>query len=316
MSLFDSLPDIPQGLKDAGNSISTGVTDTLDSIKSKYGNFADKFDPSSARLDAAKLLKGGLPRSSESSAAKAKFSGDVMDWRVRLSLAGGADYFYKGSDPGILFPLVDTGGVIFPYTPNISMTHSAKYGSQSLTHSNYTNYNYEGSEVAAISITGEFTAQNSTEAAYVLACIHFFRSCTKMWWGDDPKAGTPPPMLFLTGYGENYFPNVPCVITSFQHTMPQDVDYVQAITKVGTSTSSPVPVTANQAMAAGGGPGSIPGGSTQTTTKSTMTMIPTMSQLQITLQPIYSRKNIYKNFSLDAFAKGDLLGGADGGGFI
>jgi hypothetical protein len=138
-----------------------------------------------------------------------------------------------------------------------------------------------------------------------------------MWWGSDSKAGSPPPMIFLTGYGDNYFPNVPCVLTSFQHTMPQDVDYVQAITQVGGSTVSPVPMSANQAAAAGGGPGSAPSSSKVTSTsKSQMTMIPVTSQIQVTLQPIYSRKNIYNNFSLDAFAKGALLGGPDGGGFI
>ena len=48
------------------------------------------------------------------------------DWRVRLSLAPGADYLYKvkpSSNAGILEPLAQTDGVIFPYTPAISVNY-------------------------------------------------------------------------------------------------------------------------------------------------------------------------------------------------
>jgi hypothetical protein len=47
-------------------------------------------------------------------------------------------------------------------------------------------------------------------------------------------------------------------------------------------------------------------------------MIPTNSSIAVTLQPIYSRKNVYENFNLDEFAKGNLVGNpsAGKGGFI
>jgi hypothetical protein len=295
MSLFDSLPDIPQGIKDFGAEASASATKLVD----KATDFAKNFDPASVRLEVSNLLTGGTrnPKSkSKAGGATPRFSSDIADWRVKVKLAESAKYFYKGPDAGILAPLINTDGVIFPYTPQVSVTHTARYASQQLTHSNYTNYAYEGSEVAAISITGDFTAQNSTEAAYVLACIHFFRSATKMWFGGTNLTGNPPPMLFLSGYGNSYFPNVPCVLTSFQHTMPQDVDYVQAMSSVTFN----LPTSEKNKTVA--------------VMPTLNTMVPTMSQIQITLQPIYSRKNISENFDLNEFAKGTLIGGYAGRG--
>ena len=314
MSLFDSfgsLPEIPQGVKDFGTNISNGATDLVNSAVSK---FETNLNLAEIRKGVSGLLSGGMPAATKG--APARFSGTSIDWRVKVALAPGATYFYKNSNPGILAPLAKTQGVIFPYTPQVSVTHTARYGSQQLTHSNYTNYSYEGSEVAAISITGDFTAQNAKEAAYVLACIHFFRSATKMWFGQGSNVGSPPPMLFLSGYGANYFPNVPCVLTSFQHSMPQDVDYVQAAKFVnGTKTEvKEVPMGAGTQFASAN---YTEKQSTEVaTTNEQSTMVPTLSQIQITLQPIYSRSNVYKRFDLTKFANGSLLSDDTSGGFI
>jgi hypothetical protein len=64
------------------------------------------------------------------------------DWRVRLSLAPGSNYLYNapswGPDgKGILAPLHETNGVIFPYTPTISISYNANYSDPELVHSNY-----------------------------------------------------------------------------------------------------------------------------------------------------------------------------------
>lgn len=307
MSFLDSLgvpPDISQKAQTIGNNIAAGAATLADDVKSSIGKILDPGRVSGSILD---LVKNGKIPGAGSTAgpAKARFASDGTDWRVKISLAKSAKYFYNSTTPGILSPLAATGGVIFPFTPQISVTHNARYGSQQLTHSNYTNYAYEGSEVSAISITGDFTAQNAQEAAYVLACIYFFRSATKMWFGQGDNIGNPPPILFLNGYGANYFPNVPCVLTSFQHTMPQDVDYIMAGTGTGDNPAPLIGTTGE-----GGTTAASAGG------KQNKTMIPTMSQIQITLQPIYSRKNIYDNFSLTDFSKGALLGDGKTGGFI
>ena len=289
--MADFLPQMPQGIVDFASGVTNTVRNTAGAISSGITAFesnpigskiAGMLDPTGIRLQVAGLLAGGAKKSSMSAGGtKATFANEMPDWRVKISLGQDASYFYKSEDAGILAPLSGRG-IIFPYTPTISVTHSARYGAQTLTHSNYTNYSYEGSEVQSISITADFTAQDNDEALYVLACLHFFRSSTKMWFGGNggSNVGNPPPVVFLNGYGSNYFPNVPCVVTSFQHTMPPDVDYIQAYSS------------------------------------NTVTMIPTTSQMVISLQPIYSRKNIFNSFDLDEFARGKLLGNGQFGGFI
>ena len=202
------------------------------------------------------------------------------DWRVRISVQPAIqNIFYT-------YPLVTTNGVIFPYTPAVTINHVARYGTSQLTHSNYTSYFYEGSEVQNISINGEFTVQNIAEGQYLIAAIQFFRSCTKMFYGASALAGTPPPMVFLDGYGGTYLPHVPCVITQFSHTMPADVDYVN------------IPVVNL------GGP--------------VTTRLPTNSTLAVTLQPVYSRNNVSRNFTVEQFAQGAYLNtnSQTSGGFI
>lgn len=276
------------------DSIRNNVSSSIDDAQRNpvLGKALDIVDPGRSRLALSGLLKGGARAGGVTGATpNVRFSAQTTDWRIRISLAQGADYFYRESNAGILEPLKNTNGVIFPYTPQISVTHSAKYGSTNLTHSNYTNYFYEGSEVQAISVSSEFTVQNSEEGRYVLACIQFFRSATKMFFGQGTHIGHPPPMVFLNGYGNFYFPNVPCVITSFQHTMPADVDYVN-VTSGGTTV-----VDENTGA--------------RDTIGSDFVRLPTSSTITVSLQPIYTRRNL-TNFDLNEFAKGKLLGG----GFI
>jgi hypothetical protein len=228
-----------------------------------------------------------------------------QDWRVRISLSESSSLFYKSDQPGILASLRDTNGVIFPYTPTINVTHTARYAEQKLTHANYASYFYEGSEVSAISIQGEFTVQTAEEGKYLLAAISFFRSCTKMFFGNQDSqalAGSPPPMVFLNGFGKYYFPNVPCVVTSFQHTMPPDVDYLEV-------TFYPGEMQSGKPVKSGG----------QYKTDSDLinaaaTRVPTSSSISLTVQPVYSRKFVHENFNLTKFANGELLLGK--GGFI
>ena len=153
-------------------------------------------------LTTAKLDTASQATQQDASNFKAK-----EDWRVRLSLAPGANYLYKAKPPGILAPLVATDGVIFPYTPDISVSYVANYDPTELTHSNYKFFTYRGSAVDSITIGCEFTAQDTFEAQYVLAVIHFFRSITKMFYGQDngPANGTPPPLCYLSGLGAFQF---------------------------------------------------------------------------------------------------------------
>ena len=149
------------------------------------------------------------------------------DWRVRLALANNATYLYKDSNTALLKPLAGTSGVVFPYMPNIQTSYNADYSDSALTHSNYKGYFYNSSYVGDISITGIFTAQDTREASYLLAVIHFFRSVTKMFYGQDPQRGSPPPLVYLSGLGNYQFNNHPCVVKTFQYSLPNDVDYIR-----------------------------------------------------------------------------------------
>ena len=235
----------------------------------------------------------------------------VPDWRVRLSLAPGANYLYKVGigAAGILNPLQETEGVIFPYTPAISVAYAANYTPFDPTHSNYKIYQYTNSSVDAFSITCDFTAQDTTEANYLLAVIHFFKSITKMFYGRDqnPKPGTPPPLCYLSGLGEFQFDNHPLAITGFTYSLPIDVDYIRALPQPATSGAGQSTSSSTQRLVTSGASTSSPKWSNGSSTASKPTYVPTKMQISITAHPIVSRNNISNKFSLKEYATGQLL---------
>jgi len=159
-----------------------------------------------------------------------------IDWRVKLTLSNNADWatkwFGNKNAPTILSPLATEKGVTFPYTPTIQMGYKANYDSPDIQHTNFRVNFYRNSYVDDITISAEFTAQDTLEANYLLATIHFFKTVTKMFYGrdQDPIAGTPPPLLFLSGYGKNQFDRKPLLLTSFSYTLPNEVDYIRTNT--------------------------------------------------------------------------------------
>lgn len=252
----------------------------------------------------------------------------LNDWRVILRLAEGSTYLYKNPDgPGILKPLADSKGVIFPYTPQIQVQYAANYDPTELTHSNYKIYTYKSSHVESISITCDFTAQDTYEANYLLAVIHFFRSVTKMFYGQDkfPKAGTPPPLCYLTGLGNYQFNNHPLAITGFNYTLPNDVDYIRAYAKNYNSGTSNLyySTMGNSRSIRLSGTGVAPGGSpppptwvgdlSNDSTEENPTYVPTKIQIQVQAIPIVSRLDISSRFSLEKYASGSLLLGDQNG---
>lgn len=282
----------PNRTPDSNNSatFSQGSSYNWTTAPSPLGRVLDTvataLDPSQARLKIAGLFSGGDTRVMTGSQPTVRITpeGPVPaedDWRLRISLA---DYSIFGGDSNsLLAPVFNTNGVIFPYTPRVTVQHNAKYSQQQLTHSNYDAYFYEGSTAAPIIIDADFTVQNQQDGAYLLAVLWFFRSVTKMFVGNDTLAGNPPPMVFLNGYGDYYFPNVGCVVTQFSHQLPDGVDYVQVF-PTGDVNSD--------------------------------VWLPTTSVINLALQPIYSRRNMHENFTLEKFSQGQLLGGGGRGGFI
>ena len=329
----------------------TGLTGLKSGASFQGSNTAfDLLDPSKARNAISGLMPGGLSGMAKSipnigfqsmSGTGGATAASEDDWRVRVSLSPNARLFYQDITQAlnaIQSPLLETNGVIWPYTPQITVTHNAQYSTAHLTHSNYPAHFYNSSEVADINISGEFTVQNLEDGQYLMAAVYFFRAATKMFFGQGANVGNPPPVVFLDGYGSHYFPHVPCVVTQFSHTLPNEVDYIQV--PISTTSLTEVPLS-TQAIAPGvnlidNGYGKLVSPSTvapdfnatqksaqvtttqQFNTITTHTRVPTTSTVSVTLRPMYSRKNLHDRFDLNKFAAGGLLQDKDLGlgGFI
>lgn len=241
-------------------------------------------------LDAqsSRLLQAGLDIAGQNPFLDSILSATFRDndTRVRIGLSPkSGPILYKDSSNKILAPLNDTDGVLFPYTPNINVAHSANYAGMQPTHSNYIQHSYGSSSTDSIAVVGMFTANTADEARYMMAVLHFMRSAHKMFFGQDKLRGTPPPVLRLSGYGPYQFNSVPVVVQAFSHDFEGSSDYIE------------VPLAAAPDSA-------------------TKTMVPTMMNINFSLLPIYTRNQIGE-FSLDEFARGNKIGNpSKGGGFI
>jgi hypothetical protein len=245
------------------------------------------------------------------------------DWRVRLRLAPTSTYLYNAADCGpVLQPLRVTDGVIFPYTPSIDMAYKANYSQYDLTHSNYRGYFYQSSAIDAINLKATFTAQDTVEANYLLAVIHFFRSATKMFYGQDAERGSPPPLTYLSGFGDYQFNEHPCLISQFNYSLPADVDYIRAQTASvngqnllqqrdrQTIAGNPLSYAINRLASVGLSKGALDNRfASPTLGINNPTYVPTKMEIQLTLLPTQSRQQVSKQFSVKNFANGNLLKG-------
>ena len=283
-----------------------------------------------AEQAAAKAAALDLARA-QNTIANQRGNKNNADWRVKLRLAPLADYLYKATNPGILSPLVGTDGVLFPYTPTINTSYRANYSAVDITHSNYKGYFYQNSSVEPVTISCPFTAQSTAEAEYLLAVIHFFKSVTKMFYGQDPQRGSPPPLVYLTGLGEFQYNEHPCVVQTFTYDLPADVDYVRAYSpnvnnsnmlqqrqsnnsttgilgQFGTIARRASAVLANGQSLPFGGMNTPPPPPTLGS-NTTPTYVPTKMTINITLLPVESRQAQSERFSVRQYANGDLLKG-------
>ena len=244
------------------------------------------------------------------------------DWRVVLRLAPGADYLYAAADAGLLQPLKTTNGVVFPYTPSITTAYKANYSEYNLTHSNYRGYFYQNSYTDTVQLNATFTAQSTADAAYVLAVIHFFRSVTKMFYGNDAQRGSPPPLVYLSGLGDYQFNNHPCLVSQFNYSLPADVDYIssgspnnlglnlQPLQNLYSTTLNAVAPTVTRLATA-----FLPRGAENERPAplqallNNPTYVPSKIDIQLSLFPVQSRSAVSKQFSLKNFANGNLLKG-------
>jgi len=332
--------------------------DPISSAKSAFGNIAaganaisnlgsaiSSGNPSKvlSAIRSVNLPKGG--QSGGSASANATFVTDTStDWRAKLTLPGIDkinEVFRKGQ---ILDPIREAGGLIFPYTPTITISHNVSYGEQALTHQNYQFIAYQNSKVSDITINGDFYVQDWSEAQYWISAVHFLRSVTKMYAWDNAYVGNPPPILKFSAYGDYVFKNVPVVVKSFNVTLPKEVDYISVdIMKLGPGNPE---YTGAKGSSGGGsktdkiganarllsGVASAVGATTvgqvlnflsngakvakgvseggKTVTKELAVApshVPTQSQFSVVVTPVYSRTQV-RLFNLEEFVKGGYKG--------
>ena len=61
----------------------------------------------------------------------------------------------------------------------------------------------------------------------LIAAIHFCRTVSKMAFGQSTNAGTPPPVLLFSAYGDYVFNDINVIMNSFSISYQEDVDYIQ-----------------------------------------------------------------------------------------
>ncbi len=270
--------NVESNLKKAVSSLADGVLDGA-------SNFVGKIKRTKNSMIAQ--IFDGIPYIKKVTSARTVFPAGEQDWRVKLGLPEQIKSMFNKND--IMGPLIDTNGLVFPTNPTVLVSQEANYNSLHPVHTNYPFWAYQNSQVGQITITANFPVQNSLEARYWIACIHYLRTVTKMNYGRGPGAGEPPPVVKFSGYGDYVFKNVPVVVTSFQFDMPQDVDYISTgFTPLG-GTAVPDRGDVMDASA----------------------WAPTTSLLTVSVIPQYSRRDV-STFDMKKFIKGDYGKGDTG----
>ena len=202
------------------------------------------------------------------------------DWRARLrpkNLGKKAIYALDESNTGLLAPLVESGGMVWQYTPQIFTSGQTNYAEHQLVGSNYPIYSFSNSAPPTIPITADFTANDISEGRYLMAILHFLRVVTKAHFGDASVVsgafGTPPPTLIFEYLGDNGFNKVPVLLRTYSVQYDPEVDYV--------------PVE---------GPG-----------EGEVTYVPTRTNITLDLIPNYTPHKLRKRFNIDTLRNGKGL---------
>lgn len=192
--------------------------------------------------------------------------------KPRIKFAGKDDYRVKLKVPQSLItrfahgPLFGFGGIVFPYTPTISYEMSAAYANMTPMHSNYPVNFYKHSTISSFTLSAKFTVQNDTDAIFYLSTMHLLRTLTKMRYGNDDSAGSPPPVCRFDAYGDFMLKNIPVVVQSMRSEYPDSVDYYEL-----NSDLNPNSIAGEDKIDFG------------------TNFIPTMSSITLSLLPMYSR---------------------------
>jgi len=243
----------------ASGGLGTGIRNLASSISGAAGALNNILS-----LGRGKNLPSGGELFTQTGAFVSVTPGTQDDWRVRINCNFGL--FGNAFDR-----LVATNGVVWPYTPNITVSTKANYSTVDVVHNNQPFYGYKNSQVDDITISGDFSCETETDAEYWIEATTFFKTATKMFFGSGDNVGNPPVVCNLSGYGSRIFNNVPVIIKSFSVTLPSDVNYVKCMK--------------------GGKP----------------TWVPIFSEISVVVSPIYNRAKL-RQFDLKKFANGEAVG--------
>jgi hypothetical protein len=197
-------------------------------------------------------------------------TGSANDWRVKLN----ANFGLFGS---AFKRLSETGGFVWPYLPNITVSSKANYAQIDVVHNIQPFQAYKSSQIDDIQISGEFSVENELDAEYWIQATTFLKTATRMFFGTGPNVGNPPIVCNLTGYGARVFAGVPVIVKSFSVDFKDDVAYI----KHSLNGAPP-------------------------------TWVPAMSTISVTVSPIYNRTRL-RQFNLTEYANGNIVAGQ---GFI
>lgn len=167
-----------------------------------------------------------------------------FDWRARLRPKGGTlnSKFWGDSDSSPLSLIKQSNGLIWQYTPSITYGATVTYHEAHMQGMNYPINTYNKTSVTALDVTSDFTANDIYEARYMLAVMYFLKVYTKSYFGESAAEsglyGTPPPIMLFEYLGDHLFHKVPVVISGYNFTLPDSVDYVP-VEWDGTTTYVP-----------------------------------------------------------------------------
>ena len=278
------------GFADAARSKFSSAVDSLRTVAGSTSNIAADISGTINKLTGGSLA-GGLMKVAGQVSSAAGMLNNILSLKRAANLPKGAEVFSKDGEPikldvsskndwrvritcqwnnfnsPIFKKLELTGGVVWPYLPNITVATKAEYSTINTVHNNYTQYAYKGSSVDDIQISGDFSCETESDAEYWIAATTFFKTATKMFFGQGSLAGNPPIICILKGYGASVFNNTPIIIKSFSVDLKDDVNYVKC-----------------EAF-----------GST--------TWVPVLSTISVTVSPVYTRARMRK-FSLEDYSRG------------
>lgn len=291
--LNETLGELDENISEFASSAYNNLTETIDTVRD-----AAEIAGTLEKLTGGNLA-GGLSDLATGISKSAGILNDILSLKRGANLPAGADLFQSTGQSIKVNPsakndwrvkincnwqqfqsklfkrLEETGGVVFPFTPEITLSTSANYNTIEPTHSNYPFQAYQNSRIEEIQINADFVNQTERDAEYFIAATTFFKTATKMFYGQGPDAGNPPIVCHLSGYGSQMFDRVPVVVKSFNLQLPKDCDYIKF------------------------------------TSGSESTWVPAAVTLSVNVMPVYNRSELRK-FNLQQYAQGTMVSPSGG----